>query len=47
MARIIVKVRETNSGQKLITIPNECDIKKDDYVVVKKLEEANEDKQNN
>ncbi len=36
--KIIVKVRENkNNGQRVITIPFDSDIKKDDYVEVKKL----------
>lgn len=37
MKKIIIKVRETKNNQKIITIPKDCDIKKGDYVVVKKL----------
>lgn len=36
--RIIMKVRQNKAtGQKLITIPKDCDIEDGDYVEVKKL----------
>ena len=37
MQKVIVKVRETKNKQKIITIPKESDIKKGDYVEIKKL----------
>ena len=36
---IIVKVRVSNTGQKIVTIPRESDIERDDYVKIIKLEE--------
>ncbi len=38
MKRVIVKVRESNSGQKTVTIPKGVDIKAEDYVEIIKLE---------
>lgn len=35
--RIILKVRETKEGQKLVTIPKESDIEKGDYIEVKRI----------
>ena len=36
--KIIVKVRESNQGNKSVTIPKKSKIKKGDYVVITKLE---------
>ena len=37
MERIIVKVRETKNNQKIVTIPKDSNIKKGDYVEIKKV----------
>lgn len=37
MKKIIVKVRETKNNQKIVTIPKDCNIKKDDYVEIRKV----------
>ena len=34
MEKFIVKVRVSKTGQKVITIPRECNVKKGDYVEV-------------
>lgn len=37
MDKIIVKVRETKNKQKIVTIPKNSEIKKGDYVEIKKI----------
>lgn len=35
--KVIAKVRESSVGQKIVTVPKESSIKKDDYVEIKKI----------
>lgn len=38
LKKLILKVKESKTGQKRVTIPRESEIKKEDYVEVKKHE---------
>ena len=46
MGDIIVKVRVSKTGQKIVTIPKKELIEQDDYVVIKKLGGLNGEEKN-
>ena len=44
---IVCKVREGSNGQKIVTIPKNSDIEKDEYVIIEPLKQgASNDKKN-